>query len=316
MPKGFSRRSLLGKGIAAGLGAALAASPAKAARWAQEVEARYPPTGRFADTARGRIHYDRRGEGPPVVLIHGASGNLRDFTFAFADRLAGAGFEAIAVDRPGHGHSDRGSARTPQLQAAMLSEAMAAIGVERPVVLGHSMGGAVAAAWAVGHEVAALVGVAAVLYPWPGGENRFHAAAASPVLGPAAAVMARKRLEEGGAENAVRWIFSPQRPPAGYAEHVGAPLAVRPATFRANGEDVSGVNEALQGMVGRYADLQVPVALVHGTADSIVPVESHAARFAREVPSARFTRLKGIGHMPHHVEASAVIDAVLQVAGR
>ena len=95
------------------------------------------------------------GSGPDLVLIHGAGGNLREFTFDLAGQLTDR-YRVIAFDRPGHGWTDRlpgygglGSTKgeSPMEQAALLQKAAAKLGVQRPIVVGHSYGGAVALAW-------------------------------------------------------------------------------------------------------------------------------------------------------------------------
>ena len=68
-------------------------------------EADFPPTGAFVTVDGRRLHYEIAGNGPDLVLIHGASGSLRDMTFGLRDRLTDR-FRVIAVDRPGLGHSD------------------------------------------------------------------------------------------------------------------------------------------------------------------------------------------------------------------
>ena len=68
----------------------------------------------------------------PVVLLHGASGNLNDMRIALGDRLASR-YRVILVDRPGHGWSDRpgGSAdASPARQAALIHQALERIGVD------------------------------------------------------------------------------------------------------------------------------------------------------------------------------------------
>jgi len=66
---------------------------APATQFIETIEQKYPPIGQFVevkDPVTGqmvRLHYDKRGSGPAVVLIHGASGNLRDFTFSISHRL-------------------------------------------------------------------------------------------------------------------------------------------------------------------------------------------------------------------------------------
>ncbi len=74
----------------------------------RRIERAHPPAGRFVEVAGGRLHLLELGpaDAPPVVLLHGASGNLGDMRVALGDRLA-ARYRVILVDRPGHGWSDR-----------------------------------------------------------------------------------------------------------------------------------------------------------------------------------------------------------------
>jgi len=129
-----------------------------------------------------RVHYIDTGpdnpDAPAVVLIHGSSGNLNDWTFDIVGRLSDR-YRVIAFDRPGLGYTDRispafeGAANTaaesPQQQAAFLKQAADTLGITRPIVLGHSYGGSVALAWGLDHDPAALVIVSAASNPWPGG---------------------------------------------------------------------------------------------------------------------------------------------------
>ena len=118
------------------------------------------------------INLSRSGRGPAVCLIHGASGNLNDMTFRLAPALANR-FEVIAVDRPGHGLSGlpEGGGVSIQRQAALLRGALARIGIERAMLVGHSYGGSVALAWAVDapETVSGLVLLATPSQVWEGG---------------------------------------------------------------------------------------------------------------------------------------------------
>ena len=103
------------------------------------IERAHPPAGRFVEVSGGRLHIvdlDRRpqpaGDAPPLLLIHGASGNLEDMRLALGERLS-ARYRVILVDRPGHGWSDRTAepdAASPAHQAAMLSEMLDRLGID------------------------------------------------------------------------------------------------------------------------------------------------------------------------------------------
>src|SRR5262245_48712944 len=115
------------------------------ANTARKVEAALPPCGRFAEIDGERIHYvDTGGAGPAVVMIHGLAGNLLHFDYALAGRLASE-FRLILVDRPGSGYSTRAAGADAGLtaQAATIAKLIRALGLTRPLVVGHSLGGAV-----------------------------------------------------------------------------------------------------------------------------------------------------------------------------
>jgi len=66
----------------------------------------WPPEGQILDLGGRQVHAVVMGQGPDVVLIHGASGSTRDFTFGFAETLAHS-YRVIILDRPGLGYSGR-----------------------------------------------------------------------------------------------------------------------------------------------------------------------------------------------------------------
>ena len=87
-----------------------------------------PAIGRFIEVSGGRLHLVETGRSDkyPVVLLHGASVNLGDMMLALSGELS-AKYRVIAVDRPGHGWSDRpgGSAdASPMVQARLIRQAL------------------------------------------------------------------------------------------------------------------------------------------------------------------------------------------------
>jgi pimeloyl-ACP methyl ester carboxylesterase len=131
--------------LAAGLSlAALTAAIAK--RAAAEV----PPLGRFIDLPDARLHVVDRcpltpGRAPTIMLLHGLGGQLRHFSYRLIESLAPS-YRVIAFDRPGSGYSSWRAGVKPSLAAqADLVEALAAhLQIERVVLVGHSLGGAIA----------------------------------------------------------------------------------------------------------------------------------------------------------------------------
>src|SRR3954453_24182670 len=136
--------------------AALAASALLNAYLARRAEREHPPAGRFVEVDGVRLHYLERGAGPPVVLLHGNVVTAEDWVLSgVLDRVAER-HRVVAFDRPGYGHSERpqGSAWTAATQADLLLHAFARLGIQRPVVVGHSWGTNVALALALADPAA------------------------------------------------------------------------------------------------------------------------------------------------------------------
>ena len=308
----------------------LAAFIGSLAIWSAVVAVRaaraFPPEGGFVETgaefAPVRLHYvDRGSERPgvaPVVLIHGASGNLRDMITSLVPALERQ-TRVIAVDRPGHGWSTRGrhpGISGPVAQARVIREAMRQLGIERPVVLGHSWGAAVAAAWARHYpdEISGVLLLSGALYPWPGDVAWYHKVVATPFLG---SLFVRTLTVPGGhlmAAAGVKGNFHPDRAPEGYAETIGLPLLFRPSHFRANSADTVGLKAHLALQSRHYAEIAVPAIVVTGNADYTVSPKIHSYAFHNAVAGSELIKLKGAGHMPHHTRRDIVVDAVLRLA--
>jgi len=279
----------------------------------------YSPTGLLLDVDGFQVHADQEGTGPDVILLHGAGGNTRDFTFDLMGRLT-AEFRVTAFDRPGLGHTDalHGRGESPAEQAAVLEAASAQLGLGPAVLVGHSFGGSVALAWALDFpgRAAAVVSIAGATLPWDGGLGPFYEIAASDfggaILMPMISAFAPRFL----AHQTIERIFDPDPVPDGYADHIGIELSLRPDTLRANTRQVNGLKPHIRQMAERYDELKMPIEIVHGTADEIVPIDIHSRPFAAQVRSAHLTELDGLGHMPHHTQPEAATAAIRRAAAR
>ncbi len=278
-------------------------------------EAAFPPLGRLYGAPGRRIHATDQGSGPgaPVILIHGASGNVRDWTYSIAPRLASQR-RVIAMDRPGFGYSERPEeegAWRPFYQAAQLRAAAREMGVERPILVGHSWGASVALAWAEDEpeNVAGVVAVSGVTMPWGGFAPLFDALGFGPLIATAYNRRIVSTAEAGGAERFIQRAFRPQEPPQGYLDYVGAPLAVREKTLKANGEDLANTNRGVAEVAEGYNRLAVPVVALHGDADWLLDIDQHGRAFA-EASGARLVPLPGVGHMAHHAATDRLAEAI------
>jgi pimeloyl-ACP methyl ester carboxylesterase len=292
-------------------GTALAVDRRARAREAA-AERAYPPTGRMIDAGGLSLHVHVEGQGPDLVLIHGANGNTRDFTFRLTPRLRDR-YRVVAMDRPGLGWSqDAGPAGIdPREQARLLRVAAGRLEVRRPIVLGQSYGGAVAMAWALADpDTAALVVVSGATMPWQGGLGPWYSVPASRLgaatLLPLICAFAPYRAMAG----LLPTIFDPDPVPERYADHVGVPFVLRRRALATNARQVNGLKPHLIEMAAGYPGLGLPVELVHGALDRIVPADIHARPLAAILPAAALDLVPDAGHMPHHTHTDRVIAAI------
>ncbi|MDW5375810.1 alpha/beta fold hydrolase [Halomonas sp. HP20-15] len=269
-------------------------------RVARRAEADVPPAGRFVDTPGGRVHLVEAGQGPPLVLIHGLGGQLQHFTYALTERLADD-FHVIAVDRPGSGYSERGANGAGlAAQARQIRDAWHALGVERPLLVGHSLGGAVALALAEDYpdEVAGL----ALLAPLTAQESEVPPAfrgmaIRSPRWRRFVADTFAVPLGLRYAARMLAGIFAPEPVPADFALRGGGLLALRPQAFYANSTDLMTLENDLPPLVRRYHELRLPAAILFGERDAILAPTRHGTAMRDKVPGLSVEILPDAGHM-------------------
>ena len=298
-------------------------------RWADlreaGIEARHPPVGEMVRIGDRTVHVIVEGEGPDLVLIHGAGGNARDFTFGFTDRLTDR-FRVFSVDRPGLGWSDRtdedlnraftADAESPIEQARLIAAAVRELGAEKPLVLGHSYGGAVAMAWALEEPASGIVLVSGATMPWPGGLDPYYKVFGSPLGSALGAPLVSAFVPRSRIETALEGVFEPAPVPEGYITGAAVPLAIRIDTFRANARQVRTLKPHVIAMSERYSDVTLPVEVLHGTADTTVWASIHAEPITALLPNANLTLIDGVGHSPHHVAPEPVVAAIDRLATR
>lgn len=281
-----------------------------------------PPSGQFITVDGTKLHYQIEGAGPTVILLHGAGGNLREFTFSLAGKLSKT-YQVVMFDRPGHGYSDRIASRarigeTPQEQAALLSKATTELGIDEAVLVGHSFGGAVAFAWALDYpqQVRGVTSLAGVSNEWEGGLGPWYTYTTSflgrHLLVPAMSALATDARIQTSTQN----IFAPNPVPDGYLDHVGVALSIQTKTLQATTQQVGGVKPFIVEMEARYNELDMPVELVFGALDTTVPVSTHGGVFVTQVERANLTVLDGVGHMPHQINEPAAIAAIERTVTR
>jgi pimeloyl-ACP methyl ester carboxylesterase len=269
------------------------------------------PTGSFAQVGKLRIHYlERPGAGTPVLLIHGLPGTAEDFD-AVTPLLAG--HRTIAIDRPGYGYSTGGYVPFER-QLSAIHELLGVLHVTRPVIVGHSYGGAIALGYAERYpsEVRGLVLVdAAAAGTHPGSFERLQAHAIKvlqlPVIRQIVNATFGQLLLTVAANQGDSEAFHPNPVVAAHRRRV---LAIN--FTHGNLEALAGERLAAGGVVDRIdrslSAIQVPAVVIQGEDDQLVkPI--YGRRLASELPDARLVMVSG-GHMVPYTHPSVVAAAV------
>lgn len=256
---------------------------------------------------------------PPIVFIHGASGNLRDQLFAFRKPLEGRA-RLIFVDRPGYGYSDRGGPQndTPAGQADAIATLLREKEIDRAIIVGHSLGGAIAAAFGVRHPdmTAGLLFLSAATHPWKGGVDWYYDLAATPVIGAIFRYTVLLPIGLTRIDSGSRAVFAPNPMPRNYVAETAPELILRPSAFYANAVDVSGLNDFVKDMEPHYREITAPTIIITGNHDDIVAEEIHSVGLKRDIANSELIWLEGVGHKTDYVANKIAVAAIEKLAGK
>ncbi len=282
---------------------ALAAGGLVAFTWrtARKVEAALPPKGRFLDIAGMRLHYVEAGEGPPILLIHGLGGQLLNFAGEGLVPLAHE-HRVIALDRPGSGYSTRPFKASAALgaQAATVAGFIRALGLQRPLIVGHSLGGALALTLALNHPDS--VGGLALLAPLTSVQDRVPApfrrlVVRSRIVRLIVAWTIATPLSIRHRDEVLDTVFGPDRVPHAFPMVNGGLLSLRPQAFYAASTDLTAINRDLPGLVARFGSIEVPVGILFGTSDRVLDHKANGIAMQEVLPNLELELIEGAGHM-------------------
>ena len=247
------------------------------------------------------IAYERRGSGPPLVLIPPLGGD-RHVWDPVLDRLA-AERDVIAVDLPGFGKSppfSNGHAPTAATLAGTVHDLARSLGIERPHVAGNSLGGWVALELAASDRARSVTAIAPAglwaraLRPRPS-PARTAARAALPVLPLVLASDRARRLALAGT------VAHPERVPRREAVRLVRTYAAAPG--------YDGANAAMRaGRFEGFERIRVPLTLAWPDRDRLV------TRPKRLPPAARNVVLRDCGHLPMWDDPEQVADVLLEAS--
>ena len=298
--------------IAAGLAAAMLYVNVKQ----RASERANPPQGKFVEVDGLRLHYTEQGEGPALVLLHGNGLLATDFELSGLQGAAARSYRVITFDRPGFGHSERpdNNSWTPEAQALLFYKALHQLGVERPIVLGHSWGTLVALAMALDFPkyVRAITLVSGYYYPSARPDVIPLSAPAIPGIGHLLRYTIAPLLGRLMWPGLVKHMFAPEPVPERFRA-IPKWMALRPSQLGASASETGMMVPSARRLSQRYHELTLPVAVIAGTGDKICDIEHNAVRFHQEVQHADLVIEPGVGHMAHYADPQRIMAAIARL---
>ncbi|MFJ2991713.1 alpha/beta fold hydrolase [Pandoraea sp. NPDC087047] len=288
-------------------------------RVARRAEAAVPPDGQFLDIDGERLHYVDFGQGPAMVFIHGLCGQLRNFAYLPLADLART-HRIVLVDRPGCGYSTRAPQRDAAIawQASVVARLIDKLALHRPLVVGHSLGGAISLTLALDHpqHVGALALIAPLTQPATEVPAPFRSLAIRSAwwrrwIGHTLAVPIGMMT----GRTTLAYVFGPEAAPKDFLIRGGGVLGFRPGNFEAGSVDILTAERDMPGLAARYAELAVPVDILYGRGDLILDYRQHGETMPAASEHVRLTLVDG-GHMLPVTQPEATLQWLQTVAAR
>jgi pimeloyl-ACP methyl ester carboxylesterase len=269
---------------------------------------------RFISVDGTNLHFVIKGTGRALILIHGNPGSCQDWTHLYEP--LGSRYQVLGFDRPGHGHSERSDRTGPvtvEVQARLLAGALSEFQIDRPILVGHSWGAALALTYALSYPVAGLVLLAPAAYEGDDGVSFLTKLPALPLIGDILNILFTPLVSGWLVRSDLKKAFAPDSVPENYLRHALAEWT-SPTRVKWYSIDDALLNESLPKLTPRYPELNVPASILTGDADEIVPPEENALRLQRVLPNSELIVLPNTGHQVLFTQPEAVLRAIDHVA--
>ena len=270
-------------------------------------------TSRFVSVGRMRWHVQQAGSGPVLLLLHGTGAATHSWRALMP--LLAENFTVVAVDLPGHGFTSGrpiGGLSMPSMAMAV-GELLGALDLAPSLIVGHSAGAAIAVRMVLDGlaKPDAIIGLNPALMPFPGiAAKLFPTLARMLFVNPFAphifAGIARQQGEVG------RFL---KRSTGSRIDAAGADQYQRlfATPSHCAGAITMMADWDLDALEADLRNLAVPLLLVHGEADAMIPLSSAQAAAAL-VPGARVETLAGLGHLAHEEAPERIAALIVDLA--
>jgi esterase len=254
-----------------------------------------------------RFHYlDWGGNGHPVLFLHG--GGLNAHTWDVVALMLRRRLRCIALDQRGHGDSEWSPARDygVETQVGDIEGFIQLLGLENPLLVGQSMGGLNAIAYAIRHgeRIKGLVVVDVGPEINPSGAERIREFSSTPELDSPEAFL----------ERAIK--FNPLRDPEVLRRSLFYNLRRLPGgkwtlkhDQRRSVEDGGRTSTQREQLAGQIEKISSPTLIIRGARSDILSDEA-AQKFARSLPRGRWVRVEGAGHNVQGDNPRGLLEAI------
>ena len=261
----------------------------------QKIKRSIPKFGKITTLKDAEIHWYETGHGIPIIMLHGLAGNLRNFTYALTDKL-NQDFRVISIDRA---KRSRPESATLHEQARIISEFIKKEKIEKPLIVGHSLGGAIALTLALEHKdkISGLALICPVtqmiddipdIFRFLNISNKWFRLFLAYTLSSLIGILTR--------EKSFKTAFSPEPVCDNFAIKGGGDFALSSNSFIKTSEDLTFAISSAPSVVGRENELKLPIGVLFGEDDEILDAKLHGEKFS-ELTGAELKILPNKGHM-------------------
>jgi pimeloyl-ACP methyl ester carboxylesterase len=253
------------------------------------------------------------------VIFHGNGAMSNEIAISGVLGKAAQKYRVIVFDRPGYGYSERPRTTlwNPSAQARLFHHALQNMGVEKPIVVGHSWGAMIAVAYGLDYaaDVHSLVLLSGYYYPTPRLDVPLFSPPAIPILGDLMRYTVSPIIGRMLWPLTLRKMFYPNKPTTHFKHDYPAWMSLRPSQVRASASETAMMIPAAWRLAKRYHTLRVPAVLLAGKGDLQALARLHTERLHRELPNSELILKSDAGHMVTHTSPDSIVAAIDKAAG-
>ena len=275
-----------------------------------KIEKDHPPAGQFKTIDNIKMHYQILGSGPVVVLLHAQPSNLKQFNKL--KNILKTNYTVISIDRPGMGYSESLKEQSPKRlmqQAQLIRGLVHEITNEKPILIGHSYGGALALSYATQFEdeISGLIVINTASHAWKKGKPWLpFRILSNPIYGKLFTNTFAMIYGQATISSSANSNFPNNQAPINYAKDTSAALTLRPKTLESYANDALNLREALKLQQNSYIELTIPITIMAGDEDTVTPNKIHSYILHNDISHSKLVKVSGVAHSIPELKPSLI----------